>query len=450
MRRAPIEAALLSLATAAAAAPADDIKALLEQGRDRQAYEAGRAAPQQLGDPLFDFYFGIAALNAGVPGEGVLALERYLLRFPDNRAAQFQLARGYFILGEDLRARDEFQALVAGAKPEELESINRFLDAIRARESRYKPTATAFAEVGVGWDSNINSGVASGQIAGLPDGFVVSPGQTSEKQRDSFRSVAAGVQGTYPLRPGLALYGGATVAARAHSKNTSDVFDQETFAVQGGLSYLQGRSLYRLGLDLTTLNVDHQHYLDVTTVAGEWQYQADQFNRFSMAGQWSRQAYKSVDSFLDLDKTTPVAAAADVRSSGLASVTGSWNRTFEHDWNPALNISLNLAQEKNRRDRPDLSRNLWGLRIGGTSQPAPRWTLAAGLGWQASRYGAEFAAGLETRRDQLASADVSLAYAVDRNWSVRTEYQHNEQRSNIGLYRYTRDAVALKLRYDMN
>ena len=94
--------------TGALAAPADDVKALLDQGKDREAYETGKAASDALGTPLFDFYFGIAALNAGVPGEGVLALERYLLQFPDNRSAQFQLAR--------LVCYDDFPSASAEAK----------------------------------------------------------------------------------------------------------------------------------------------------------------------------------------------------------------------------------------------------------------------------------------------------------------------------------------------
>lgn len=440
---------LLAVPVFAGAAPADDIKALLEQGRDREAYQAGRAAPQQLGDPRFDFYFGIAALNAGVPGEGVLALERYLLQFPDNRPAQFQLARGYFILGEDLRAREEFQALAPAAQGAELESISRFLDAIRARESRYKPTAAAFAEIGFGWDSNINSGVASGQIAGLPEGFVVSPGQTSEKQRDTFRTAAFGLQGTYPVRPGLSLYGGATLSARAHTRSGNDVFDQDILAVQGGVSYIDGRSLYRAGVDLTTLRVDHQRYLDVTTLAGEWQYQANQFNRFSVAAQWSRQAYQNVETFLDLGQTTPLASNAEVRDSALAGVTASWTRSLAHDWNPVFNVGLSVAQERNRSDRPDLSRDIWGLRLGATAQPAPKWTIGAALSLQANRYRAEFAEGLEARDDQYAALDLSAAFALNRHWSVRTEYQHFHQRSNIGLYQFNRDAVALKLRYDI-
>ena len=57
---------LLCLAcTLAAAAPADEVRALLDQGKDRQAYELGKATPDALGTPLFDFYFGIAALNGG-------------------------------------------------------------------------------------------------------------------------------------------------------------------------------------------------------------------------------------------------------------------------------------------------------------------------------------------------------------------------------------------------
>ena len=86
---------VFSFCSTAAAAPAEDMKVLLEHGKDRQAYEVGKAVPKALGTSLFDFYFGVAALNAGAPGESVLALERYLLQFPNNRSAQFHGTRGY-------------------------------------------------------------------------------------------------------------------------------------------------------------------------------------------------------------------------------------------------------------------------------------------------------------------------------------------------------------------
>lgn len=69
-------AVLLSLAGTALAAPADDVKALIEKGNSAAAYVLGKQNPQELGNPVFDFYFGVAAVDSGHAGEGVLALER--------------------------------------------------------------------------------------------------------------------------------------------------------------------------------------------------------------------------------------------------------------------------------------------------------------------------------------------------------------------------------------
>ena len=266
---------LLVAGVPVAAATVDDIETLLDRGKDREAYDAGRAAPDALGTPMFDFYFGIAALNAGAPGEGVLALERYLLHFPPNRSAAFRLARGYFILGEDQRAREEFSALASGASGADLDNINQFLDAIKARESRYRPTSSAFVELGAGYDTNINSGIRSGQVAGLPPGFIVAPGQSSEQQADGFSTNGMGVQGVYPVAPGVSLYGGSQLSGRFHRKVSSDVFNQSQLGLQGGASVLTGRNLYRMGVDFTHLLLGNQPYLNLVTLVGEWQYQRD-------------------------------------------------------------------------------------------------------------------------------------------------------------------------------
>lgn len=434
--------------SAVLAAPADDVKILLEQGKDKEAYEAGKAAPDALGTPLFDFYFGVAALNAGVPGEGVLALERYLLQFPDNRSALFQLARGYFILGEDERAREEFTGLVAAATGNDLANINQFLDAIRSRESRYKPTSSVYLELGGGYDTNLNSGISSGQVAGLPLGVLIASGQTSERQADFFSTVAAGVQGVYPVAPGISLYGGGLLSGRFHKVGNNNVFNQALLGLQGGVSMLSGRSLYRLGLDVTHVAVGNQAYLNLTTLVGEWQYQNDQFNRFGLSAQYASQAYKNIDTYLDLSKTSRVLSGADVRDSFLANVTGFWTRNLNHPWNPEITLALNLGDEKNRKDRPDLSRGLWGIRTSTTLQPIPKWSFGAGLSYQNSRYEREYAAGLEARKDDYFALDLSATYALDRNWLVRGEYQRVDQQSTIGFFKYVRDLLAVKLRYD--
>ena len=60
-----IACAMFCFAPALLAAPSDDIKALLEQGKAAAAYAEGKKYPEQLGDPAFDFFFGIAAIDAG-------------------------------------------------------------------------------------------------------------------------------------------------------------------------------------------------------------------------------------------------------------------------------------------------------------------------------------------------------------------------------------------------
>src|SRR4051812_37658779 len=105
-------ACLAAVPCAAIAATADDVKALIDQGKAADAYALGKQHPEELGNPAFDFYYGVAAIDAGHAGEGVLALERYITNFPDNQQARLELARGYFVLGDDARAREEFDVVL--------------------------------------------------------------------------------------------------------------------------------------------------------------------------------------------------------------------------------------------------------------------------------------------------------------------------------------------------
>ena len=66
--------AALLIPLSALASTADQIKALSAQGKAAEAYALGKQHPEELGNPAFDFYFGVAATDAGHAGEGVLAL----------------------------------------------------------------------------------------------------------------------------------------------------------------------------------------------------------------------------------------------------------------------------------------------------------------------------------------------------------------------------------------
>jgi len=441
----------------AMASPADDLRDLLERNQAEAAYRLGKSQPDQLGNPSFDFFFGIAALDAGRPGEGVLALERYLLNFPANRSARFQLARGYYILGEDQRAREEFDALLPAAQGEEKAAIEQFLDAIRGRESRYTPTANYFVQFGAGYDSNINAGIDSGSRPTVPGFGQLQPtnNSVSVREGDGFGSWAAGAQGSYPVAPGVALFGALAVDGRFHFDSDNDIFDQASIGASGGVSLLKNRNLYKAGASASRLQVDGQGYVSLTGVQGDWAHQADQFNRYAAGLQVSRLRYEDMCIFALKDKSAPCQDSPNaVRDADVLGVALAWTRAYGVSYQPVTTIALTGSAERNQGNRDDLSKDSVGVSAGVNITPAPRWGLGLRLAAQSIRHKAPFegpfGTASERRADDVVTAELLASYALSKAWSVRGELLYLEQRSNVDLFDYERTTAALKVRYEFN
>ena len=447
-----IIANLLLFHSAAWAAPADEMRSLLEQNKAQDAYQLGRASPDLLGDPAFDFFYGIAAIDAGHPGEGVLALERYILVFPNNGDARFQLARGYFILGEDPRARDEFETLLPNSTGNQKIAIERYLDAIRTRESRYQPTAKIYLEAGMGVDTNINAGLSDGatpQIPGLGSLPAVSPNSISAREQDTFMTVSGGAQGTYPVSPGIALYGAVGFDARWHLGGNSDIFDQHSLGAAGGVSYLKDKNLFKAGASLSQSWVDNQSYVLNYGINGEWNHQLDQFNRFTLGAQLARFDYDDLFVYLNKDKSGgPIFSQTSVRNSDFLGISGAWAHALAMPYQPVVTVSANYGEDRNQRNRADLSRDIYGVRASFAMTPAQRWGVGAGIGYQESKYRDVFTTGSVNRHDTSWSLDGSVSYFYTKQFSVRAEAQIFDQSSNIGLFRYNREVVSVKARYE--
>jgi hypothetical protein len=412
------------------------VRRLLEAGRSAEAYELGRRHPEEFGRPDFDFHFGIAAVDSGRAGEGVLALERYLLQFPENDRARLELARGYFVLGELVRAREEFEAVAAKRPPPAvLANIERFLDSIRAQEARYRTTATAYLEIGAGHDSNVNSGVGSATIA-VPafGGLEVQLAQAGVKSSNRFLHLGAGGQITRPVAPGTALFAGASYEGKFHGDSFDRQFDQYTAGVWGGASLIRDRNLFRASAGYATLSVDDRRFRNVGSLGVEWHRQVDELNTFSLFAQYAALDYPG----------------QPVRDADLYGVGAGWRRAFVHRLQPVVQVQAFLAREKNDAApvRDDLSRRLATVRAGLAMTPAPRWALSAGFTWTQSRFLAADPLFLERRRDGYAALDASLSYRWSRPLSVRAEYLRADNRSNLALYRYDREVFAVKLRYE--
>jgi hypothetical protein len=423
-----------ALPLGAQAATADDVKALVDQGKAAEAYALGRQHPEELGNPAFDFYYGVAATDAGHAGEGVLALERYVANFPDNQAARLELGRAYFVLGDDVRAREEFDNVQKSNPPAAVQAnIQRFMDAIRARESQYKTTAGFYAEVGVGHDSNVNGGIGSSSITlnflGFPTTFNVPA--SAAKQADNFLYAGAGGNVTKPIAPGVALFAAASADGKYNNHQTA--FDQENVNLAGGASFIQDKNLWRLTGSYSELGVGHDWYRKATGVTGEVNHQLDELQILNGFIQYAKLDYQPPN---------------DVRKADLWAMGVGYRKAFIGKWQPLLTIAPSIGTEHNTQNRPDLGRKFWGGRVAVAVTPAPKWSASVGASYQQSRYDAVDVLLGETRKDKYYGLDAALSYAIDRNWSVRGEYAHNDNKSNLALYEFKRDLYTIKLRYE--
>jgi hypothetical protein len=406
----------------------------MEAGKPAEAYALGKQNPDSLGDPAFDFFFGVAAIESGHAGEGVLALERYLLQYPDNVSARLQLARGYFTLNEDARAREEFEALRKLDPPAPvMATIDRYLDAVRLRETRYSTSTGLYVEFGVGHDTNVNSGVASANISLQNLGpVVVGPGGT--KISDTYTTLGAGGYISHPVAPGVALFGNAFGELKSNAKEANSQFDLGNYAIGGGLSVLREKNLYRLGLNDGLITLGGDRYRSSVGASLEWQRQLDEVQSISLGGQYARLTYTGANSPRDAD---------------FSGITAGYRRLFAHAWQPTLVLAFNAGKEDTLDStRNDLGRKLYGGRAGVNFTPAAKWGVSLGYTIQKSTYqGADAILGV-TRDDRYESFDAAVSYLYSRNVSFRAEALLAKNRSNIELYSFPRDTVALKVRYE--
>ena len=428
-------AAILALAChAATAAPADDMRVLLEQGRAADAYALGRKHPEELGKPEFDFYFGVAAVDTGHAGEGVLALERYIIRFPDNDRARLELARGYFVLGEMVRAREEFDAVARKNPPPTVQAtIDRFMDSIRAQETRYTTTATGYVEIGGGYDSNVNSGVGD-PIITIPTLGTVQLSQAGVKTGSSFLHLGAGGQFSYPIAPGVSLLGGASAEGKLHNDRFDNQFDQYGLNAYGGVSYLKDKDLYRATVSLNTTYVDYARFRDVLGAGGEWHRQFDEFNTGSVFVQYARLEYP----------------ASPVRDADFYGGGVGWRRAFVGAMQPVFQVQALYGQERNdfAPARNDLSRDIYTLRGGLALTPAPQWGLSTGMTYTKSRFKENDPLFSRTRDDDYYGFEAGVSYRLTKQLSLRGDYQRSINDSNISLYEYKRDVITVRARYE--
>lgn len=175
MSRQLIRCIALACALAPAAAFAQsgtiltDAERLIRDGRGAEAWrllaphEAGLA-----GSPLYDYLYGVSALDAGQPRVAVAALERVVANNPRSAQARLELGRAYFEVGDRAAAERQFREAIARNPPPPARSAaEAWLRALDRPAAAATSGWSAGYEFGAGFDSNANASTDDDTFLGI-------------------------------------------------------------------------------------------------------------------------------------------------------------------------------------------------------------------------------------------------------------------------------------------
>ncbi len=226
--------------------PVGNARALIERGQFTEALAVLRPlAPNHPDRTDVLFLVGLAALGVaqrpetpasnrtGLLDEAIAAFHAILIDWPELARVRLELARAFFLKGEDALSRKHFDRVLAGEPPSAIvANVQRFIEAMRARRRWSGYFGATLAP-----DSNINAASDAGTIYvyGLP----------FRRDADSGTRTGLGVvlwgggEYQHPLSHRLRLRTGTNITLREYGGWD---FDQTALSVYAGPRWLVGRS----------------------------------------------------------------------------------------------------------------------------------------------------------------------------------------------------------------
>jgi tetratricopeptide (TPR) repeat protein len=424
--------ALFLISPVAQADVADQIKVLIEQGKPKEAYELGLQNQDQLGDARFDYAFGVAAIDSGRVSLGVLSLERVLLANPGDDLVRLELARGYFNLGEYQRAKDEFEEVKSHRPPAGVvNTINIYLDLIKAKEKKQRVNGTLYAEFGIGYNSNVNAATAVNSIISPIYGPIQLTG-TSTPQSSPFSYLSAGGTINVPLATGITSFTSVSTLSQRYSQ--VEGYDLGVTNALTGVKFDDDKNVLKVAAFGT---IAKQDQIPVpNTIGGGAQYERilNARHSVSVAASSNQLTYQSEYSIYNSTLNT-----------GSLGYRVGFPTT---KWAPVVALNANVAQQENTQNQSYLSRRIAGVAATVFALPSDKWAMNVNVGYSRSNYEGQDLIYLASRQDALLSVNAALEYKLSKRWSTRAELTYFDNQSNLTLYSFQQATAALKLRYE--
>lgn len=417
------------------AAQSEEVQQLAQlnhAGQSQQAYElASQMRSNWEGNPAFDVQYGIAAVDSGQVSEGIFALERALMAQPDNDYARLELARAYFALEQDDRAKREFQRVLANDPPREVRSnVRPYLDAIERRAGERRTTWSGSAGLTTGHDTNINASPDDDSFFIPLLGGVAT--LSNDAQSDNFARLNLNGNVTRPLTKESQLFSAASLE---HRSNQTGRIDTTSGAVQLGYNRDLGNGNMRLALQASHFRVDADGYRNLVGINGSWRHSLSQRTALDFSAQLARLDYPDLDN----------------KDSSLRLATLGLEHRLSLPLDPTLGLSLSWgqedAEEHSQAAQANTERDILGLNANVRLNFSPDLQLSAGIRAQSSDYAGTEALFQTQREETNMTGTATLTWRAADNWLVDLKGSLTDNDSNIPITDYSRNQISLGARY---
>ena len=426
----------LFTASAAIAAPVDDAKILLKQGKAAESMELLELHLVDYSqDPEYNYLLGISSLDAGKPGNAVFAFERVLAINPDHLWARAELARALIALTEYEAARRELtQVKMSPLPPDVAARVDEILAQLERALAQPKggkgaTTIAAYIEGEYGYDTNINTAPDSATfiIPGLNLIFT-NNSQLATAQKSSLLGINGGVSVQKRINETIDVYGNVDGRFRYHP-------NQKDFAVGAlaggvGVRFTKGIDQYSFGLTQYTYYIDKYRIDDDGGVYGQWLHELSRQNMVGVFGQYIHLNHP-IDTLLNTD---------------LSMVGGIWSHAFLSSGDPVIKLTAYMGDDKERNNIPTIGRTLYGIKGDGEYKLREGLKLFGSVAVLHSRFGGQlFGTKQEDWRYDL---NAGIAYKPSREWTVTPQLNYTRNASNISIKDFDRKQIIVNVRRD--
>jgi outer membrane protein len=407
-----------------------DAQRLLGDGRPQAAFELlAPSAAVYAGSVEFDTVLGIAALDAGRPGQAVLAFERVLAVDPGNLQVRAEIGRAYLQLKELESARREFESVASGDLPPRVrDTVRRYLDTVTRLERAGRSQWIVTAEASVGWDDNVNFGSSFGEWV-LADGQSLIPMAVSRPSGSAFLAVGAGAQYLVPIGGQAEWTVGVQASQRVNPSQHN--IDMGTLELSSGLSYVTGAHRYSMSLQYQHLRLDEAAFRNAAGIVGQWQRALD--------------ARTQVGAYLQgFDLAFPDQPVRDARR-GSGGVTLA--HAFSGSVRPVLAASAQVGRESARADVPQLSFGFAGVRTALGATLTDTWRVNAGWAYERRSFDGPEPLFGNVRDDRQQDLRLAFERDVGKKLTLAPTLLHTRNRSTIAPNDFRRTQAYLHARY---